>query len=240
MTEICTSAAMARTNSHWEAFTEDVPWFLTGNDRVVVGDVAYPGTWRMPNALARTFPRLADLLGSANTSAVSVGVRHYVLFSWEGEDGISAWLSPRPSPSPRGDVLPAHRDLLTVFGGITERSNEPETTWLLNTNESLTIEEASNDATFVRAYDWAFVEIPGGIPIDLTAYYSISREANGNNTFCHRLGGDVLLFAPDHSFDDVEPLEGCPPYTLYRRRGGGTFVDWVETVARQWAAAIDG
>ena len=226
-------------NEHWQSFTEDIPWFLDGNERVVAGDLAHPGKWRMPNALARTFPVLTDLLGSAYTSNVSIGSRHYVLFSWEGEHGISAWLSPRPSLSPTGELVPAHRDLLTVFGGITERANEPETTWLLNTNESLTNDEASNDATFIREYDWAFADVPGGIPIDLAAYYSISREANGNNTFCHRRHADVLLFAPDHSFDDVEPLEGCPPYTLYRRHGASTFVDWVEMVAEQWASSLD-
>ena len=225
-------------NWHWQSFTDDVTWFLKGNERVTVGDLVDPGTWRLPNALTRVFPRLGDLLARAYTSTVSVDSKRYVLFSWEGEY-TSAWLSPRPTPSPAGALLPAHRDLLTVFGGITERSNEPETTWLLNTSESLTNDEASNDATFVKAYDWAFADVPGGIPIDLTAYYSISREANGNTTFCHRRHGDVVLFAPDHSFDDVEPLEGCPPYSLYRRHGGGTFVDWVETVADQWASALD-
>jgi hypothetical protein len=226
-------------NPHWQSFADDVPWFLTGNERVVVGDVADPGTWRLPNAVARVFPRLADLLATAYTSNVAVGSQPYVLFSWDGDYGPSAWLSPRAARSVAGDLLPAHRDLLAVFGGITERSNEPEATWLLNTNDSLTLEEASHDATFITEYEWAFAEVPGGIPIDLDTYYSISREANGNTTFCHRRHGDVVLFAPDHSFDDVEPLEGCPPYTLYRRRGAGTFVEWVETVAAQWASALD-
>lgn len=225
-------------NEHWQSFVDDVPWFPSGNERVVVGKLERPGKWQAPKPIVRTFPRFADLLGRAYTSNVSVGRRDYVLFSWEGDYGISAWLSPRPSRLPADELLPAHRDLLTVFGGIVERSNEPETTWLLNTNESLSIEEASNDASFMTAYAWAFADVPGGIPIDLEAHYSISREANGNNTFCHRQSGDVVLFAPDHSFDDVEPLEGCPPYTLYRRRGGAAFVDWVETVAGQWSASI--
>src|SRR5688572_2851083 len=161
-------------NPHWESFTDNIPWFLTGTERVVAGDLADPGTWRLPNAVARVFPRLAGLLDSAHTSNVSIDGKHYVLVSWDGEYGTSAWLSPRALPSTPGELLTAHRELLTVFGGITERSNEPEATWLLNTNDSLTSDEASNDATFVTAYGSAFADVPGGIPIDLTAYYSIS------------------------------------------------------------------
>ncbi|MCP4036155.1 MAG: hypothetical protein GY733_04405 [bacterium] len=44
----------------------------------------------------------------------------------------------------------------------------------------------------------------------------------------------MIMFAPDHAFDHLEPLEGCPEYTLYRIGGAADFVSWVETVARQW------
>ena len=225
-------------NAHWQSFTEDVPWFFSGTERTVVGRLTPPGGWRLPNTIASTFPHLAELLATAYTSNVEIDSRDYVLFSWESENGISTWLSPRASSSPPRDVLPAHRSLLATFGGIVERTGEPESTWLLNTNESLTEDEAANDATFLTAYAWAFEGVPGGIPIALTDYYSISREANGNTTLCHRRTGEVVLFAPDHSFDDVEVLEGCPPYSLYHRRGGRTFTEWVETVAQQWKSAL--
>jgi len=126
---------------------------------------------------------------------------------------------------------------LAEFGGITERAGEFEGQWLLNTNESLTADEAAHDAAFIRDCDWAFEEVPGGIPIDPGAYYSISREANGNSTLCHRTSGEVLMFAPDHSFTHLVPLEGCPEYTLYRINGAPGFVDWVEVVAQQWTKA---
>ena len=230
---------IALMNDHWQSFVDDVPWFIQPAERAVVGPLRPAGDWRLPVRLEVVFPRLAALLAHAHTSNVSVGRRDYVLFSWETHDGITTWLSPRPSPSSRVDLLPAHSSLLEVFGGIVERSQEPESTWLLNTNESLTADEASHDASFIKAAEGVWAEVPGGIPIDTTAYYSISREANGNTTLCHRRSGEVLLFAQDHSFDDVDVLEGCPPYTLYRRRGGRTFVEWVETVAEQWMSAID-
>ena len=106
--------------------------------------------------------------------------------------------------------------------------------WLLNHESALTEKEASHDATFIRDYAWAFEDAGCKIPIDLTAHYSIAREANGNTTLCHRSTGEVLLFAPDHAFDFVTPLEGCPEYTLYRIHGAPDLRHWVHAVARQW------
>ena len=143
-----------------------------------------------------------------------------------------------PSPEPVAvGLYPAHRTLLSEFGGIAERGGEFEGQWLLNTNESLTLTEAGNDATFLRGCAHVFEPIPGNIPIEMTAYYSISAEANGNDTLCHRVAGDVLMFAQDHAFSHVVPLDGCTDYTLYRITGAPGFVQWVETVAKQWLDA---
>jgi len=215
-----------------------VSWFLTNRKRVVAGPLVPPGGWRPSRRIARTFPSLSKLLGEAFTSEIAVDGDDYVLFSWEGRDGVSSWLARPPCPAPGASLFPLHRALLMEFGGIMERANESEPTWLLNTNESLTETESRRDASFLSDYAWAFESVPGGIPIVLTDHYSISAEANGNTTLCHRKSGEVLLFAPDHSFKDVVPMETCPPYTLYRRKNGRTFVDWVETMARQWARAL--
>jgi hypothetical protein len=183
------------------------------------------------------FPTLARLLAAAHLSSVAIDEDDYVLFSWEVRDGVLAWLSRPPEASPPATLFPAHRVLLETFGGIAERGGEFEGQWLLNTNDSLTFREASHDAGFIQDYAWAFESVPGGIPIDLASYYSISREANGNDTLCHRVTGELLLFAPDHSFRHLVPLAGCPEYTLYRINGAPYFVDWVEVVARQWLEA---
>jgi hypothetical protein len=132
------------------------------------------------------------------------------------------------------DVYPAHRILLESLGGVVERANELPDSWLLNHAGVLTAEEATHDATFIESYGWAFADFPNGIPIDLEAYYSMAREANGNTTLCHRLTGAVLLFAPDHSFDHIVPLEGCPEYSLYRIPTALTFEAWVAAIASQW------
>ncbi len=123
------------------------------------------------------------------------------------------------------------------FGGIVERQNEPEW-WLVNHNDALTLEEAREDASFVQ--DYAELFKPNGIPIDLAAHYSIAREANGNATLCHRTSGKVLLFATDHAFDYVDPVDGCPRRTLYTLHGAPDFTTWVEKLASQWQAWLSG
>jgi hypothetical protein len=221
-------------NRHWQAFAADLSWFVDDRKRIAVGPLSPPGSWSAPDEFRALFPTLATFLAAAHTSAVSIDDEQFVLFSWEAGDRVLSWLS-RP-PEAADHLYPAHRTLLAHFGGITERAGEFDDQWLLNTNESLTLREASHDARFVRDYEWAFESVPGGIPIDPAAYYSISRETNGNATLCHRLSGDVLLFAPDHSFGHVTPLAGCPEYTLYRINEAPGFVEWVESVAKQWMA----
>jgi hypothetical protein len=225
-------------NHHWGSFAEELSWFLTGRRRLEVGALVRPGGWRASSRFGKAFPTLAGLLEAGHTSHIGLDDRDYLLFSWEGRSWISSWLAPSPAADADAALLPEHRVLLAEFGGITERSGHPDGSWLLNTNQSLTASDARADASFVRHYAWAFEGVPGGIPIVLEDHYPICWEANGNATLCHRTTGEVLFFAPDHGFDDVTPLEGCPPYTLYRRAGGGNFVEWVETVARQWAAAL--
>jgi hypothetical protein len=131
-------------------------------------------------------------------------------------------------------VHPAHLALLREFGGVIERNIDEPMTWLMDCNDALTANAATQTAAFLTDYDWMVEDRPGGWPIDLNAYYAICQEANGNTTLCHRVTGDVILFAPDHDFDHVEVLDGCPPYSLYRIPAAATFVDWVEEVARQW------
>jgi len=226
------------SNPHWERFATELAWFLPASKRLRIGALTPPGKWLPSERLAAVFPRLSRLLAKAHTSQVEIDDDEYVLFSWQGKTGISSWLSPPPNPTPDVPLLPIHRTLLAEFGGVTERSGEPDGSWLMNSNQSLTLHEARRDASFIVDYSWAFEEVAGGIPIRLADYYSISREANGNDTLCHRETGEVLLFAPDHSFEHLVPLPGCPPYTLYRMNGAATFTEWVETVAQQWLAML--
>jgi hypothetical protein len=155
-------------------------------------------------------------------------------------DGTScSWLSSLPSPDPPHSLHPDHRILLRSFGGIIERSNEPKWWWILNHNDVLTEHLGQGDATFIEHSAWAFEDASLEIPIDLEAFYRIAKEANGNSTLCHRLSGEIVLFAPDHAFDHVDPLLGCPDHTLYRLPAAPGLRNWVNTIARQWRTWIN-
>jgi hypothetical protein len=222
---------MRKDISDWAVFTEAVPCFL---DRSAVVEVTTRRTTGALSELAATlFPHLADLLAKAAVTDVSVNGRRYELLAWDSPDGDRlGWLCLPPSEDVPSNLHDDHKKLLACFGGIVERFNEPEDTWLLNLNDALTEREASHDASFIHDYSWADAGLT--LPIEPSEYYSIASEANGNETICHRVTGHVLMFAQDHCFDHLTKLEGCPEYTLYRINGADSFRDWVNMVALQW------
>jgi hypothetical protein len=219
--------------SDWAAFTEAVPWFLNRDAALAV---ARRRESRALSSIAATlFPQLAELLSMASVTDVSVNGARYDLLAWDSSEGDRlGWLCLPPSANAPDNLHADHRKLLASFGGIIERFNEPEDTWLLNLNDALTEREASHGASFIQDYLWAFEHGGLTLPIEPSEYYTIAREANGNATICHRVSGQVLMFAADHSFDHLTALEGCPEYTLYRINGAATFCEWVNAVALQW------
>jgi hypothetical protein len=227
-------------NQHWEEFIEEVSWFLQPDQTAEVEVSLPPGSWTAASPeFDQFFPELCRILREAVVTPVAVAGVRYQLHSWLRRDGSRcSWLSPVPSPAPPHSLHPDHGVLLGSFGGIVERSNEPDW-WVLNHNDVLTECAAQRDGTFIKDYAWAFEAASVDIPIDMEQFYAIAEEANGNITLCHRLSGEVVLFATDHAFDHVEPFPGCPDYTLYRLPGALSFRDWVNTVARQWRAWIE-
>jgi hypothetical protein len=219
-------------NSNWEHFLEAQPWVIRDGATVEVG----PRTSASPSPVPPQFPRLARLLGAAQVTLVTIDGTDHELLTWStpASGDRRHWLCPLGTDMPDIAVYPGHRALLRAFGGVCERSIDEPDTWLMNCDDALTSHVATQTAAFLADFDWVVEDRSGGWPINLDAYYSICQEANGNTTFCHRVTGDVILFAPDHAFDHVEVLEGCPPYSLYLIPTAATFVDWVEEVARQW------
>ena len=217
----------------WEHFIESIPWFADAGAKVHVSEPR--DGIELPSSVAAVFPTLAHLLARSQVTPVAVDYVPYQLVAWNTSDKQRmGWLCLMPQAGIPNNIHAKHTELLNSFGGIIERFNEPDDTWLLNHNDALTGREASNDASFINDYAWAFNDAGVDLPIRLTDYYSLAREANGNTTLCNRKTGQVLLFAPDHAFDFVVPYDGCPEYTLYRINGVVTLGDWVDTIARQW------
>ena len=226
----------------WEAFKDDVTWFPSAKARV--GEtVESGGSVPMPSdEFTALFPTLRDLLAAARLTPVTVKKKEYHLLAWEGASGMPiGWLCDAPSVSVPHGLFREHVLLLGVFGGIGVCFNEPEDTWLLNLNAALTLDIAKSPEWIATEWiaTWGpFREGNQHLPLDMKDFYTIALEANGNETLCHRTTGDVLLFAHDHSFDHVVPLENCPDYTFYRIPSAPRFRDWVERVASQWSRHI--
>ncbi|MBL7787633.1 MAG: hypothetical protein JNM36_17130 [Chitinophagales bacterium] len=74
--------------------------------------------------------------------------------------------------------------------------------------------------------------------IDFRTFICFGEEANGNIMLYNKTSKEVMLFAPDHSFVNVEVWENQPEYTFYKIIGAKTFRDYVEKLASEWTNQI--
>jgi len=222
-------------NAMWEQFLAESILSDEDGEDAKVGEAQPPGTWRPQSSeFTARFPAMDRLLRTAFVSTVEMHGNKYQLFTWERSDGqISGWLCPLPPSSPGALLFDDHQLLLKSFAGIVEQAGTPESSWIISHDDVLTQKAAERTASVIKDYEWAFKGSP--IPIVLDDFYAIAIEANGNTTLCHRTTGEVVLFAPDHSFDYVVSYPGCPEYTLYHFQGAKDFRSWVNCVATQWA-----
>lgn len=218
----------------WKAVTDAEPWKVADAEAATVSTQRQQ--FRPTTTFLAAFPQLSALLCCARRSEVRLPSGRHILFAWgDANAGIRAWLCPIPPEVIPSDAAPDHRLLLSCFGGIVERFNEPSDNLLLNHNQAMTAVEVGRDATFLAAYAWAFEEC-GGIPIVTTEWYPVAWEANGNCVLCSRKTGELLFFAHDHANGQLVPYNQCPMYTLHKHRLADSFREWVEDIAEQWAA----
>lgn len=213
----------------WQQFLDDVPWFLQPDEMAVVGTQA---PWARGNV--EELPNLSALLSEATVTPISIGAAVYELLAWGTLGSRRGWLCLPPLPNERHRVHDAHQRLWTVCGGIVEPFGEPES-WWNNQNEVLTASAARTPLSDVLAdYAWMWEWDGLRLPIDPEEYYVVAVEANGNLTLAHRMSGQLLLFAPDHAFDGVTPLPGCPPYSLLTIDEIPDLATWIESCAAAW------
>lgn len=213
----------------WERFLAEVSWFLEPSAVVEVG-AARP--W--PRGPVDGLPELSALLSAATRTPIVVGGDSYELLAWGSATDRRGWLCTPPADGDAVAVHPLHRSLWTLLGGIVERFGEPDS-WWLNQDQVLTVAAAETDlAAVLDSYDWLWADAGLELPIRADEYYVVAVEANGNLTLVRRATGQVLLFAPDHSFAGVTPLPGCPPYSLLTIDDVPDLATWIEVCARRW------
>jgi hypothetical protein len=214
----------------WQRFREEVPWFLAPGEAARDGD-SLPWSRRAVERL----PKLSHLLVAATVTPISVDGRAYELLAWGPSDNRRGWLCLPPEESPVEGVHAIHQNLLPVWGGIVERFGEP-TSWWDNQNEVLTAPAARRPlAPALNDYAWLWHDDGREVPIEPNEYYVVAVEANGNLTLARRSSGRLLLFAPDHAFEGVTPLPGCPPYSLMTIDDAPDLAAWIELCAEAWS-----
>ncbi len=81
----------------------------------------------------------------------------------------------------------------------------------------------------------------GGLPApveEMRDYVTVAIEGNGNLTAAHRETGHLVLFAPDHAFEGVTPLAGCPEHSVYTFDELPDLASWIKACAGAWEAAV--
>ena len=218
-----------RRVNDWRQFVDEVSWFLGPND---AADVGAAGPWSRGSI--DELPRTSRLLASATLTPIQVGDRSFELLAWGPSDRRRGWLCLPAKTGPVDGVHAIHQRLLRLTGGILERFGEPES-WWNNQDEILTISASRLPvADVLDSYAWLWQNQGLEVPIDPIQYYVIAIEANGNLSLAHRDTGDLVLFAPDHAFDEVTPLPGCPPYSLMTIYGVPDLGTWIEHCAARW------
>ena len=224
-----TAPEMIGAMGDWEQFLDEVTWFLAPGESA---DIREGGPWSRGSIAG--LPELTGLLHKARVTPVSVNGRDYELLAWGDPGARRGWLCLPPVSNQVEEIHPTHQHVLTACGGIIERFGEP-LSWWNNQNEVLT-ESAANIplAPVLADYGWIWQDEGLEVPINPEDFYPVAVEANGNLTLSQRATGQIVVFAPDHAFEGVTPLPGCPPYSLMTIDETPDLAAWIERCAEAW------
>ncbi|QGQ96436.1 hypothetical protein EHS13_16870 [Paenibacillus psychroresistens] len=227
---------MKLLNNDWNDFNNDISWFINPIDKITLSET-YHGIefFKFSESFISIYPVLSELLLKARVTNIQVNNKSYQLLGWSDFEGNSfGWLAKPPTFEINKPLCNEHKILLSNFGGITERWNETEISWLLNLNSALTLEDAEEG--FQGWQDYIADMCNGeGFESYITPndYIAFAFEANGNITLYHKDNSSIIMLAHDHCFEHIIPLEGYPEYTIYRINECPNFVSWVEQIAIQ-------
>ena len=213
----------------WDQFVNQVSWFVSTSDTPEVGSEQ---PWQRGGVAG--LPELSSLLVGATVTPVHIGDQAYELLAWGSLNVRRGWLALPPVATASSAIHVSQQRFWMVCGGIVERFGEPAS-WWLNQNEVLTMHAAQTHlAPVLDDYLWLWSNDGLEIPIQPSDFYVAAIEANGNLTVAHRATGQLLVFAPDHAYEGVSPLAGCPPYSLLTIDDIPDLPTWIERCARDW------
>ncbi|MEC4054071.1 hypothetical protein VSP10_14925 [Myroides odoratimimus] len=225
-------------NRDFEEFRKNVSWFISSKDQVEL--LGLKECFQLSTSFNQTYPVLTKLILKARILNLKINNQEFILFSWTTKEGESCgWLNKLENiTKDKYNLIDEHLLLLNEIGGIQESYNQPEDS-LCNNQNFMFI--ASSCHLGIEDWDLYYKQACGEEYKLLPSFEELIcfvEEANGNLTLYDSKTKKVLLFAPDHCFDNVSCLEGQPEYTFYTIDGVEGFVDYVETLANEWIQMI--
>lgn len=221
-------------NSDFEDFKSDITWFVKPSDRVELLETEK--NFSLTKDFQATFPNLTKLIQKSRVLSLTINNQPYKLFSWTTKDNKSCgWLNKIEADTKNEiKLLEEHKLLLKEIGGIQESYNQPEPSLYNNQNFLFIESECTKGIGGWDDYYEMMCEEENKLPIDFKDFVCFVREANGDVTLYDPESKYVMLFAHDHSFDNVEFLNDQPEYTFHKINGISTFTDYVEMLANEW------
>lgn len=225
-------------NLDFETFKNDIAWFIKTTD-----NVEFLGSnlnINLSDKFQVTFPILTTLIQKSRVLNLKINNQHYRLFSWTNKDKISiGWLNKIETDQTNEiELIEEHELLLKEIGGIQESYNQPEPSLTNNQNFLFIKSECTKGIGDWDDYYEMMCEEENKPKIDYKDFICFVQEANGDVTLYDKNTKRVMLFAHDHSFDNVEFLDNQPEYTFHKINGAETFVDYVESLATEWTNEI--
>lgn len=225
-------------NIDFETFKNNITWFIQPTDEVELLDTTLDT--KLTESFQTTFPKLTSLIQKARVLDLTINKQPYRLFSWTNKENKSfGWLNKiELAETTNIELIDEHELLLKEIGGIQESYNQPEPSLTNNQNFLFIKSKCSKGIGGWDDYYEMMCEEENKQKIDYKDFICFVQEANGDVTLYNRNTKEVMLFAHDHCFDNVDFLEDQPEYTFHTIHGINTFVDYVEILATEWTNEI--
>jgi len=214
----------------------------------VVIDKMFDGILKLSNDFKDTFPILSEMLESSYIVEFTLeGNQRYRQYIWTNEDGsTTGWLCRLEHQIPAHiPFLPEHVLLAKNMGGIVHY-------WVGCECEDIDTFIDANIFTFSlkdsvlgipewsNHYEETSQEFNIEKPLDLSKLITFALEKNGTHTIYDIDTKEVLVYLfGDYSPFEVDVKKGQSLYTFYKYAGIDSFVDYVETLGKQWRKVLN-
>lgn len=222
----------------FDIFKHEISWFIKPTDKIELTKTAL----NFSDNFISTFPTLYKLVSQARVLEVTLTrqneITNYKLLSWTDNERLkSGWLCKFDKGETEIELLPEHQLLVDNIGGIQESYKQLETDKEILTDNQNFLFIKSDCTKGIGGWDDYYEDMCKEYEkslIDYKDFICFVQEANGDITLYDPKSKEVMLFAHDHCFENVEFLENQPEYTFYKINGITNFIDYVETLAHQW------